>query len=69
MASEPEKTSNSTTPAPDEPQVASKQTEFGILPVPSWLVHREGQEFHFGILLNAAFGLFATFSNVLSFSF
>jgi hypothetical protein len=38
------------------------QRDFGVLPVPSWLRHEEGRTLHFGLVLNIAFGAFATFT-------
>lgn len=36
--------------------------EFGFLPVPSWLRYNPEKPFHFGLGMNIAFGLGATFS-------
>lgn len=36
--------------------------DFGFIPVPRYLRYDPAKPFHFGLLLNAAFGLFSTFS-------
>ncbi|TFY51898.1 hypothetical protein EVJ58_g10320 [Rhodofomes roseus] len=40
----------------------SSQRDFGVFPVPSWLRHREDKPLHFGLFLNAMFGIFACFT-------
>lgn len=38
------------------------QRDFGCLPVPSWLRYDPKNPFYFGVGMNAAFGIGATFS-------
>ncbi|KAH9917767.1 major facilitator superfamily domain-containing protein [Fomitopsis serialis] len=38
------------------------QRDFGVLPVPIWLRHQEDKPLHFGLFLNAMFGIFACFT-------
>lgn len=41
---------------------STRQRDFYLVPVPSWLRHREDKPLEFGLFLNAMFGIFATFS-------
>jgi hypothetical protein len=40
--------------------------DFRFLPIPEYLQYRPDRDFHFGLALNIAFGVFSTFSKALS---